>query len=373
MKPFIAGILLTSGLMLFCGPLEAKVYKWVDENGVGRFSDTPPPGVIDGASPEIAHSHEDRNEQAGAGTRSNVTCDLSGEVRDAQGNLINGVIMTIIENHPRPDTIGFKQIHKEQTVNGRFHIACSGCPIHRLRFRAPGHLFEEYTIKATESEEQRLQRQFVAIAYGVDSPEALDPITIRRNDIVIVLQPKDSIVRLTRISAQLMTIAAAPFTVVAGLPSAPKETPYTDALKKKAGAGKTGTPYGMLALSTGDMPFGYFESAGKKNLLHTVDTALYLELKDLDGGFVPAAPVAETFRKRFDAMTEAPASGYRTQLPVSPTDPDGMFFYCKFGSVYGIGQVVPPAYMTIRGNGLLRTQVLIYLNPTGSRNLKSRM
>lgn len=78
-------------------------------------------------------------------------------------------------------------------------------------------------------------------------------------------------------------------------------------------------------LSTGIMPFGYFESAGKKNTLHTLEMALYLELKDLDGGFLPAAPIAETFLKRFDAITEAPASGYRLQLPVSPADPDILF------------------------------------------------
>ncbi|MFH1983373.1 MAG: DUF4124 domain-containing protein [Pseudomonadota bacterium] len=374
MKHAVSCVLLTFGLILFYGPIHAKVYKWVDEGGITRFSDTPPPGVVDNTPAQTDTPAEKETDPYGPDLDPiNVTFDLSGEVRDAKGNLVNGVTMTILEHHPRPDTIGFKEVRKKQTVNERFHIACSGCPIHRLRFRAPGYLSEEYTIKATGAEEQRLQRQFVATAYGVNSPGALDPITIRRNDIVIVLQSEDSVVRLHRVEFRLSATSAGPFIVLAGPPETPKETSYRHALEQMSAATKTGSPYGMVLLSTGNMPFDHFASAGKKNTLHTLGTPLYLEIKEIDGGFVTATPATGPYRKRFDSLTEAPASGYRPQLTVSTSNTDGVFFYFKFGSVYGKGHLYCPVYMSINSNGLLDTQVQLFLNPTGSRNLKSRI
>ena len=34
-------------LLLMCGPAEAEIYKWVDDNGQVRYSDRPPPGKVD--------------------------------------------------------------------------------------------------------------------------------------------------------------------------------------------------------------------------------------------------------------------------------------------------------------------------------------
>lgn len=379
MRVAVLWVVLPALIAFLAGATDARIYKWVDDNGVTRYSDAPPPGMAETAPPRAEPTPDARVPQTPPGQTDpevlpvNVNFELSGEVRNDNGELLDGVTMTIVENHPRAGELGFKQTRRKQIVNGRFTIDCSGCPIHRLRFRAPGYLSETYDITATPAEKARIVGQFAAAAYGAESPVAADPITIRRRGLVIVLKAETSVVRLRPVSAQLFTGADSPREVLYGTGTALREHGYTLALKHRAEADSNGVAHAMITLSTGAMPFSYFASAGKQNALHLKDTALYLEISDIDGGFVPASPPRGAFRKRLDALTEAPAAGYQKRLPIKPTESDGAFFYCKIGAFYGKGHVVAPTYVPIGGEPMLRTHVEIYLNPNGRRNLKSRM
>ena len=134
--------------MLIGGAVDARVYKWVDENGVMRFTDRPPPGTQEAEPPSDQPKPAETSGPVTPETiATNVHFDLSGTVQDAKGNPIDGVTLTITENHPIPDTIEFTQKRRKETINGRFHIVCDKCPIHNLRFRAPGYLSERYNIK----------------------------------------------------------------------------------------------------------------------------------------------------------------------------------------------------------------------------------
>lgn len=355
-------------------PIEAGVYKWVDENGTTHYSDTPPPGMAVEDSPaKPPASKKNAPRTTPKMPVGNVNFVLSGDVRDARGQLMAGVTMTIVERHQIPNTFEFKEKRKRQTVNGRFRIDCSGCPIHKLRFRAPGYLSEEYRIKGTPDEERFMARQLEGFLTGKKPAASIESMTIRRDNIKIVLQSEDSIVRLVRKGAQLWTARRAPFQVLAGPPNQLKQMVFSHAKEKKTVASKNGKPWATLVLTTGRMPFTFFASAGEANTLHTKDIPLYIELKDIEGGFIMATPVGTAYRKRFDSLQEAPATGYRPRLAVKPGQSEGVFFYCKIGSIYGKGEVVRPTYMKSRDTGMLRTYVTIYLNYSGSRNLKSRV
>jgi hypothetical protein len=58
--------------------------------------------------------------------------------------------MTIEEHHFPPSSFEYENIRKESTVNGTFAVACTGCPIHSLRFRVPGYVSEESLDKAAK-------------------------------------------------------------------------------------------------------------------------------------------------------------------------------------------------------------------------------
>jgi hypothetical protein len=152
-----------------------------------------------------------------------------------------------------------------------------------------------------------------------------------------------------------------------------KDTSYARVPENLAQANSR-NPHAILILDIGDTLFSSLAKAGRANTFHTLDTPLTLGLKGIEGGFIPATPTASQFRKKFDELGEAPVSGYRRQLEVRPSETDGVFFYCKIGDYYGKGYLVRPTFEWIRGNGIVRTDLEIYLNPTtGSRNLKSHL
>ena len=47
-------LIMVYTVMVLGAPADAHVYKWVDENGVTRFSDRPPPGVQEAVPPSDA-------------------------------------------------------------------------------------------------------------------------------------------------------------------------------------------------------------------------------------------------------------------------------------------------------------------------------
>ncbi len=360
-------------MVLIGGAVDARVYKWVDENGVMRFTDRPPPGTQEAVSPpEPTEPVNTERRDTPEIIATNINFDLSGDVQDARGNPINGVTMTITEHHPRPDTIGFTQKRRKETINGRFHIVCDKCPIHTLRFRAPGYLSETYEIEASPNEEHHLTQQLMAVMSGKPNKYENKPLTIIRDNIVIVLKPEDSVVRLTLIEAQLRTVDKGPLTVIRGRPPNMKQQ-YDRTFIKENTEPEAGEA--IIALVTGGLPFSYFADAGADNTLHTLDTPLYIELQGVDGGFVPAESKQGTLRERWDFLTEAPEANYQKRFPAqtSGNSVPWQFFYFKIGSLYGKGAVWPVSYHTIKGNGVLNASLTLYLNPSGSRNLASRV
>jgi hypothetical protein len=143
--------LLLVAILTYSPCIEAKTYRWVEENGVLRFSDTPPPGMVveaPAAPRSKSAAEEDPFERARASVP--IRFELNGEIVDPEGNPLTDVTMTIEEHHFPPSSFEYENIRKESTVNGTFAVACTGCPIHSLRFRVPGYVSEESLDKAAK-------------------------------------------------------------------------------------------------------------------------------------------------------------------------------------------------------------------------------
>lgn len=88
----------------------------------------------------------------------------------------------------------------------------------------------------------------------------------------------------------------------------------------------------------------------------------------------PVRPTPSRRRDKYNELTEAPESGYRQQLEITPSQKDSVFFYCRFGEYYGKGQLYRPFLSKVRGTPFVYAPVVIYLSPvTGSRHLRTHM
>jgi len=85
-----------------------------------------------------------------------------------------------------------------------------------------------------------------------------------------------------------------------------------------------------------------------------------------DPGKVPARPEIA-----MRGMNTAPVSGYRADLEVSAAEsPSKVYFFCKINGQYGKGMVSGrPMIAEENGRQVARALILVYLNPTGSRDV----
>jgi len=60
-QTILLGILI---ILWICSPVGAQVYKWVDENGVTRYSDSPPPEGVENYQTESEIAHDEAADKA---------------------------------------------------------------------------------------------------------------------------------------------------------------------------------------------------------------------------------------------------------------------------------------------------------------------
>ncbi|WP_319408809.1 DUF4124 domain-containing protein [uncultured Desulfosarcina sp.] len=367
--------LLLAAFLAYSFSVEAKTYRWVDENGVLRFSDTPPPGmaVEEPAAPRSKSTgDEDPFERARASIP--IRFELNGEIVDPDGNPLTDVTMTIEEHHFPPSSFEYKTIRKKSKINKTFAVACTGCPIHSLSFRTPGYVSEEYTISASEHEEHSMMARFVAVMSGKEDPGGGEPFVFRRSSIRIVLHPESSFVRVILRDVQLTTGEEGPFMVLAGKPTELKFVPSYLIEKEKAKARDKDGPFAVILFSTENAVFSELADAEEANSFHTLDIPLHLELQGVEGGFLPVETTAFKIRDKYNELEEAPENGYRKQLKIIPSQKKSVFFYCRIGKYYGKGQLYQPVIRKLRDVPYVHAFVVLYLSPVaGSRNLRTHL
>jgi hypothetical protein len=282
--------------------------------------------------------------------------------------------MTIEDHHFPPSSFEYENIRKESTVNGTFAVACTGCPIHSLRFRVPGYVSEEYTISPSEPEENSMMARFVAVMSGKEDPGSGEPFVFRRSGIRIVLHPQSSFVRVILRDVQLATGEEGPFMVLAGKPPKLNFLPSNQIEKEKTRTRDKDAPFAIILFSTENALFSELADAGEANSFHTLDVPLHLELQGVDGGFIPAETTAFKLRDKYNELEEAPENGYRKQLEIIPSQKKSVFFYCRIGEYYGKGRLYQPSIRKLRDVPYVRTSVVLYLSPVaGSRYLRTHL
>jgi len=94
--------------------------------------------------------------------------------------------------------------------------------------------------------------------------------------------------------------------------------------------------------------------------------------KDGDG-FLPAeiGEIPAVFERGFRDLLEAPQTGYSQNLELHPVDgKEKLFFYCRVGGRFGKGAVTnPPLIIESGGRDIAIANVVVFLNPTGSRDV----
>jgi hypothetical protein len=367
--------ILMAAILAYSLCVEAKTYRWVDENGVKRFSDTPPPGMV-AEAPAAARSKSTGKEDPFERARASVPVrfEINGEIVDPDGNPLTDVTMTIEEHHFPPSSFEYQTIRKKSKVNGTFAVACTGCPIQSLHFKTPGYISEEYTISASELEERSMMARFVAVMSGRDDPGGGEPFVFRRSGIRIILHPESSFVRLMLRDVQLTTGKEGPFLVLAGTPPKLKFVPSNLIEKEKAKARGKGDSFAILIFSTENAVFSELAEAGEANSFHTLDIPMHLELQGVEGGFIPAETTAFKISDKYNELEKAPANGYKKQLEILPSQKNGVFFYCRIGEYYGKGQLYRPLIRKVREVPYVHASVVLYLSPVASsRNLRSHL
>ena len=90
-------------------------------------------------------------------------------------------------------------------------------------------------------------------------------------------------------------------------------------------------------------------------------------------GFLPAdiGQIPAVFEHGFRCLLEAPETGYSQKLDLNPVDgKEKLFFYCRVGGHFGKGVVTnPPLIIESGGRDIAIANVVVFLNPTDSRNV----
>ena len=143
--------------------LYAKIYKWVDQNGIVRYSNVAPSssqqvettkeiseGKMDGATSRTNKQIE--NAKNNLSNPRTIPINLSGTIVDSQGNPVSNVKMTVKEIRSISGTFKKKRTKRDQMVDSVFEVQCQDCSDVKLRFLADGFYPKEVSFQSTEAE-----------------------------------------------------------------------------------------------------------------------------------------------------------------------------------------------------------------------------
>lgn len=104
-----------------------------------------------------------------------------------------------------------------------------------------------------------------------------------------------------------------------------------------------------------------------------VKGALRIVGAKIGDGFLPLdiGPIPPVFEHGFRNLSEAPQSGYLQALELFPVEgKEKMFFFCRIGGNFGKGALTnPPLIIESGGRNIAISNVVIFLNPTGSTDV----
>jgi hypothetical protein len=284
--------------------------------------------------------------------------DVHGRVVDENGIPLNGVTVKYFFRDLGEILSEERIEYRYLTVDGdgRFRIRQKDVSSVRLTFFKEGYYANSWS-------------------FGFDPEKpSQSPREVEKFDIEIVLEKQPISAPLKKFEGILRTDSIGPVSVVEVKRMGSGET----WLRKKDTRKELPWPYVFLAAGEADgleLPISEFTFRGKRRRLGLREGSIQLENCGEGDGFimrsgVQAPPSRDEIGLR--QLLEAPESGYSSRLEVAATDdnPETIYFYCKANGQYGKGMVSGrPIIAEEDGREVARAAILIYLNPTGSRDV----
>jgi hypothetical protein len=282
--------------------------------------------------------------------------DLSGRVVDSEGVPIDDVTIKYfcrqLQDVLSTDEIDYKRIK----VDGDFRFKESNISSVHLTFLKEGYYSDTWSFGFHPDRRRN------------------DPDGIERIDIEIVLERQPPSAPLKKYQGILRTGSSGPISVVEIQRQGSGET----WLLKNGQTRELNWPYLFLIAGDGSdahLPVVEFESEDHPILKKGLERG-WIEFSDFaeGDGFV-VYEQSEHFERAeigMRRMMDAPDTGYERVLQVAAEGvPETIFFYCRFKGRYGKGMVSGRPIVAVEdGRRVARAALLVYLNPTGSRNVR---
>jgi hypothetical protein len=295
---------------------------------------------------------------------------IAGSVADENGVPLHGVTMGITTrtfvltrgSHSRLE-------RRKAVINGSFRIMCPSCRSISLRFFKEGHYDETLEIAPDSKDLLRLHvhRNVQMVLERTGPIPHLEQyrgiLRFSAHGIETVL-PVGSGSETTGVSAARLVEqwgssakAAAPGPLYVSLQA------EVDQQGRVAAERGPGGVDGRIDAATAPRSAGY-------------PTGVVLDFSRAQGGVVLYGPSqgrgGSGGRSRvFRRMRTAPAHGYRERVSLDPSRGGGYYFFCTVAGQYGKGWITTPQLFQWKGRRIVFGNIVLRLNPDGSRNVAS--
>ncbi len=281
--------------------------------------------------------------------------DIRGQVITKEGDPLQNVMIKYFSRE-FGDQLTHREIdYKRIRVDGTFRIREQNISSINLSFLKEGYYVETWSY-----------------GFHPDSPRKNNG-GAEEFDLEIVLKKKAERAPLVKFKGILRADIHGPVSVV----EVKRQGPGESWLWKNGERREIDWPYVFLSAAIGEqhgLPTSkyklenqdYFKTGLQQGWVH------FNNLGDGDGfiifkpGKIPARPEIA-----MRGMISAPETGYENVLELRASDsPSKVFFFCRINGSYGKGMVTGrPIIATEEDREVARAALLIYLNPTGSRNV----
>jgi len=288
------------------------------------------------------------------------TIEIRGSIVDQNGVPLRGVEIEVDEARAF-GVFGSSTNNRVSTVNSRFQVKRTDVLSIDCLFLKAGYYAERKSF-----------------SFSGGATDLVGKVhTIR--DVVVALRKKPESAPLEKLEGYLRSRASGPLSVLDSRKLEPSDTPLTVEERRARKRLKLERPHIYLvpAVEGGDRLSQILVEidgvAGMRPVLR--EGWIEFSKPDPSDGFL-AADIPEHSPRvalGFRWMTEAPLKGYESRLRLSAESGEGeenVFFYCRIQGNYGKGVVTNmPRIQTENGDESAGARIIVYLNPTGSRDV----
>ncbi len=281
--------------------------------------------------------------------------DINGRILSSDGMLLDGVTVDFYFRKAG-DVLADAEIRDESLVaDGSFHIKRRNVSSVNLWISKKGYYSEQWSFGFDEETERK------------------NPGGYERIDVEIVLQEQPIPAPLIKSGGFLRSDDRGPISVVVTT----RDSSGESWLRRNGEENSIEWPYFLLVPALDDnseMPTKEFVVSGQRRKKIVLEKGWIRVANSKPGdGFIfyDPGPIPPKVENAMRTMNQAPETGYSQDLEISLThSPEKVFFYCRFDGKYGKGMITGrPRVVVENDTEQVRALLLVFMNPTGSRNV----